>query len=85
VILDEASSRLDPATEALLERALDRLLEGRTAIIIAHRLATLARADDILILDDGRILDYGPRERLAADPQSRFAQLWRARLGEVLV
>lgn len=52
VILDEASSRLDPATEALLERAVDRLLAGRTAIIIAHRLHTVARADQILRLEE---------------------------------
>ena len=85
VILDEPSSRLDPATEALLERALDRLLEGRTAVIIAHRLATVERADDILILEDGRIVEHGPRERLAADPNSRFAELRRTGFGEVLV
>ncbi|MCB1247641.1 MAG: ABC transporter ATP-binding protein, partial [Acidimicrobiia bacterium] len=54
VVLDEASSRLDPATERLLERAVDHLLEDRTAILIAHRLATVTRADDIVILDDGR-------------------------------
>ena len=84
VILDEASSRLDPATEALLERALDLLLAGRTAIVIAHRLATIERADDILILEDGRVAEYGPRRRLAADPRSRFAALRRAGLGEVL-
>ena len=53
MILDEASSRLDPATERLIERAVDRLLAGRTAIIIAHRLATVQRADDILILEAG--------------------------------
>jgi ABC-type multidrug transport system fused ATPase/permease subunit len=85
VILDEASSRLDPATEALLERAVGKLLEGRTAIIIAHRLATVERADDILILEDGRILEHGPRERLAADPNSKFAEFQRRGLGEVLV
>jgi len=84
VILDEASSRLDPATEALLEQAMDKLLAGRTAVIIAHRLGTVRRADDILILETGRILEQGPRERLAADPSSRFAQLLSAGLGEVL-
>jgi ABC-type multidrug transport system fused ATPase/permease subunit len=84
VILDEASSRLDPATEALLGRALARLLDGRTAVIIAHRLATVERADDILILQDGRVLEHGPRKLLAADPRSRFAELRRAGLQEVL-
>jgi ATP-binding cassette subfamily B protein len=84
VILDEASSRLDPATEALLSRATDRLLANRTGVIIAHRLATVQRADEILILDDGRIAEHGPRAALAADPESRFARLLRAGLEEVL-
>jgi len=84
VILDEASSRLDPATEKLLEGAIDRLLEGRTAIIIAHRLATVQRANEILILEDGRVLESGPRERLAADPSSHLSHLLRTGLQEVL-
>ncbi len=84
VILDEASSRLDPATERRIEAALDRLLRGRTAIIVAHRLASVERADDILILDDGRILEYGARAALAADPDSHFARLLRAGPRELL-
>lgn len=80
VVLDEASSRLDPATEHRIEHAVDRLLRGRTAIVIAHRLGTVRRADDILILDHGRVCEYGPRAALAADPASRFAQLQRAGL-----
>ena len=85
VVLDEASSRLDPATEQLIERAVDRLLRGRTAIIVAHRLSTVQRADKILILEGGRILEAGPREALAADPDSHFAGLLRTGLEEVLV
>jgi ABC-type multidrug transport system fused ATPase/permease subunit len=77
VILDEASSRLDPATEQLLERAIDRLLANRTGIIIAHRLATVQRADRILLLDRGRVAEFGERVALAADPTSHFAQLLR--------
>ena len=61
VILDEASSRLDPATERKIERAMDTLLQGRSAIVIAHRLHTVQRADDILILDNGRVAEYGKR------------------------
>lgn len=80
VILDEASSRLDPATERLIEHAIDRLLLGRTAIIVAHRLATVQRADTVLILDGGRITEYGDREALAQDPSSRFAALQRTGL-----
>jgi ATP-binding cassette subfamily B protein len=85
VVLDEASSRLDPATEQRIERAVDTLLRGRTALIIAHHLDTVQRADDILILQDGRILEYGPRRALAAQPDSRFAQLLRTGMQEVLV
>jgi len=84
VILDEASSRLDPATENRLERAIDRLIAGRTAIIIAHRLHTVQRADEILILEDGRVSEHGERQRLAADPNSRFYHLLQTGLEEVL-
>jgi ATP-binding cassette, subfamily B, bacterial len=84
VILDEASSRLDPATERLLERAIDRLLAGRTAIIIAHRLGTVQRADEIMILDGGQVAENGPREQLAGAEGSRFAQLLQTGLEEVL-
>ena len=84
VILDEASSRLDPATEQRLERAIDKLLENRTAIIIAHRLGTLHRADEIMILESGQVGEYGERHALAADSGSRFYQLLQTGLEEVL-
>lgn len=77
LILDEASSRLDPESERLLERALDTLLQNRTGIIIAHRLETVHRADDILILEHGRIVEHGERLSLLNNPHSRFAQLLR--------
>jgi len=85
VILDEASSRLDPATEQLIEHAIDRLLQNRTAIIIAHRLGTLHRTGQIMILEDGRVVEQGNRARLAADPEARFHGLLRTGLEEVLV
>jgi len=85
VILDEASSRLDPATEHLIERAVDRLTQNRTAIVIAHRLGTVERADDIMILEDGHIREYGEREALARDPSSRFYSLLQTGMEEVLV
>jgi len=83
VILDEASSRLDPATERMVHTALGRLLDGRTGIIVAHRLDTVAYADDILVLEDGQVREYGPRRALAADPTSRFATLLRVAAEEV--
>jgi ATP-binding cassette, subfamily B, bacterial len=85
VILDEASSRLDPVSERLIERAIGELLHGRTGIIIAHRLATVLRADDILILEDGRVREYGELAVLRNDPSSRFAELLRTGMEEVLV
>ena len=83
-MLDEASSRLDPHTEQLLERAVDRLLAGRTGIVIAHRLATVERSDSIVILDGGVVVEAGRRGDLAGDPGSRFARLLGAGLPEVL-
>ncbi|WP_202914563.1 ABC transporter ATP-binding protein [Paenibacillus antri] len=84
VILDEASSRLDPATEQKLEAAVGKLLERRTCIIIAHRLATVQRADRILILENGCVAEYGDRAALAADPGSRFSRMLKTGLEEVL-
>jgi ABC-type multidrug transport system fused ATPase/permease subunit len=84
VILDEASARLDPATEALLTTAMERLFAGRSAIVIAHRLQTVLRADQILILEQGRIAEYGSRAALQADPQSMFSRLLRLGLAEVI-
>ncbi|WP_166245058.1 ABC transporter ATP-binding protein [Paenibacillus turpanensis] len=84
IIMDEASSRLDPATEQLIEQAITKLLAGRTCIIIAHRLGTVQRADEILILEDGRMIEYGDRAALAADRGSRFSRMLTAGLEEVL-
>jgi ATP-binding cassette, subfamily B, bacterial len=83
VVLDEASSRLDPHTEALLEDAIDRLLADRTGIVIAHRLRTIERVDEVLLLDGGMVVEHGDRMALAADPTSRFADLLRTGLPEV--
>lgn len=85
IILDEASSRLDPATEFLIERAIDKLLHNRSAIIVAHRLKTVQRADEIMILENGRIKEHDQRETLANDPNSHFAQLLKTGLEEILV
>lgn len=75
VILDEASSRLDSKTEQYLEVAIDKLLTGRTAIIIAHRLQTLQRVNQILMLDNGRIIEYGSYQDLINNSASHFSQL----------
>ena len=75
LVLDEATSNIDRPTEVLIERALDRLLHGRTSIIIAHRLSTVRRADEILVVENGQIIQRGSeQELLAADgPFRRLA------------
>lgn len=80
IILDEASSRLDPATEEKLDRAVRKLLRGRTAILIAHRLSTLRHVDRILVMDGGRIAENGLQGDLLEDPDSRYSRLLRQSL-----
>jgi len=75
VVLDEPSSRLDAATESMLQLAVDSLMEHCTGVIIAHRLATLEQVDKILVLGDGQILEFGDRKELASRPDSHYARL----------
>lgn len=75
VIMDEASSRLDPATERMVDDVVHRLLAGRTAIVIAHHLGTLDTVDDIAVMEAGRIVEYGPRELLAESLGPYFGAL----------
>ncbi|MCP4752909.1 MAG: ABC transporter ATP-binding protein, partial [Proteobacteria bacterium] len=74
IVLDEATSNLDLASESKIERALDVLLEGRTAVIIAHRLSTAVRADRIAVFQDGRIVELGPHRELLAR-NGKYAQM----------
>ena len=77
VVLDEASSKLDPITERAMGTALDELLTGRTAMVIAHRLDTLRRVDTVMVLDNGRVKEYGRRAELEANPDSHLSALLR--------
>ncbi|NYG55093.1 ATP-binding cassette domain-containing protein [Nocardioides perillae] len=77
VVLDEATARMDPLTEALVVRAADRLLQGRTGVLVAHRLSTTARADQVAVLEAGRVVEHGPRAELAAGT-GRFRALLEA-------
>ena len=64
LILDEATAHLDSESEVAVQRALDTALEGRTAIVIAHRLSTIRAADQILVVDGGRVVERGTHEQL---------------------
>ena len=77
LILDEATSSLDLATERMVERALDVLLEGRTAILIAHRLNTAMRADRIAVVENGALAEVGTHEELIAR-NGRYAEMFTA-------
>lgn len=75
ILLDEASSRVDPATEERVTRAIDRLVRGRTAVVIAHRLSTVERMDEILVLDAGLVAEHGSQQELRDTAHSRYARL----------
>jgi ATP-binding cassette subfamily B protein len=81
LILDEATSSLDSRTEAQVQAALEDAAQGRTTIVVAHRLSTIAQADQILVLKDGRIVERGRHSELVARG-GEYAELWRRQAEE---
>ncbi|MCC3318167.1 ABC transporter ATP-binding protein [Nocardia africana] len=81
VILDEATASLDSTSEAAVQEALTEALEGRTALVIAHRLSTIRNADEILVIEDGRIVERGSHAQLLAE-QGRYAELYRTQFAD---
>jgi ATP-binding cassette, subfamily B, bacterial len=84
LVLDEATSSVDPATEVRLQHALDALTRGRTTVAIAHRLSTAEAADDVIVVDKGRVVARGPHAELVGDPDSVYGRLhasWLAQVG----
>jgi ABC-type multidrug transport system fused ATPase/permease subunit len=76
LVLDEATSAVDPATEVRLQRTLDAVTRGRTTIAIAHRLSTAEGADEVIVVDAGRVVQRGPHATLLAEPESVYAKLY---------
>ncbi|MFW0796220.1 ABC transporter ATP-binding protein [Gordonia sp. CPCC 205515] len=77
VVLDEPTSAADPESEAAVTHALSRLMSGRTVLVVAHRLASIAASDEIVVLEDGQVVENGHRDDLLA-AEGRFAQMWHA-------
>ena len=78
LILDEATSALDNATEILIQKALDDLTKGRTTLVVAHRLSTIKNADEIYVIEDGRIIEHGPHSELLKDENGAYSKLYKA-------
>jgi ABC-type multidrug transport system fused ATPase/permease subunit len=76
LVLDEATSAVDPATEVRLQRTLDAVTRGRTTVAIAHRLSTAQGADEVIVVDRGRVVQRGPHERLVIEPDSIYGRLY---------
>ncbi|MBX9861799.1 MAG: ABC transporter ATP-binding protein/permease [Hyphomicrobium sp.] len=83
LILDEATSSLDSDSEQLIQAAIARLLKGRTAIVIAHRLSTVRALDRILVFDQGRIVEEGPHGALMRNPNGRYRHLFEQQAGDL--
>ncbi len=81
LILDEATSSLDSVTEVQIQAAIEELMEGRTTILIAHRLSTIRSVDRILVFRDGRIIEQGTHEELAAMPGGHYRELYVTQTG----
>jgi ATP-binding cassette subfamily B protein len=84
VVLDEATAHLDSESEVAVQRALDAALEGRTSLVIAHRLSTVRQADQILVVDDGRIVQRGTHASLLTEG-GLYADLYRTQFVDDLV
>ena len=83
LVLDEATSSLDSETEELIQNAMDRLMEGRTTIVVAHRFSTIRRMDRILVFEDGRIVEEGSHAELMAKKGGRFRALHAVQLAGI--
>ncbi|MGW3198582.1 ABC transporter ATP-binding protein [Streptomyces sp. NPDC001118] len=78
VLLDEPTAALDSTSERVVQAAIDRLVDGKTVVVVAHRLSTVVGADQILVVEDGRVTQRGTHTDLLAEPDGRYARMWAA-------
>jgi ATP-binding cassette, subfamily B, bacterial len=76
LVLDEATSAVDPATEVRLQHAMEAVTRGRTTVAIAHRLSTAQAADEVVVVDGGELVQRGPHAELVTDPDSVYGRLY---------
>ena len=79
VLLDEATASVDPENEILIQKAIDLLVESKTLIIIAHQLSTITKADQILVIDEGKIAAQGKHDELITNTDGLYRRLWNSR------
>ncbi|MFN2121950.1 MAG: ABC transporter, partial [Candidatus Promineifilaceae bacterium] len=84
LVLDEATSSVDNETEVAIQRSMERIIIGRTTIVIAHRLSTVRNADMIYVMENGKIIEWGGHDDLL-DVDGVYASLWRVQTGAALV
>ena len=85
LIMDEATSSLDSDSEQAIQRAMDKILEGRTSFVVAHRLSTIKNADQIILLDKGYIQERGTHDELMAIPNGRYRELYTKHMGKGVI
>jgi ATP-binding cassette subfamily B protein len=83
LILDEATSSIDPETESVIQYAIEKLIDKRTSIIIAHRLSTIRHADNIMVLDKGKIMEFGPHEKLLEIENGHYRELYEMQFMQI--
>ena len=85
MVLDEATSSIDTDSELLIQKAIDKITKNRTSIIIAHRLSTIMKADNIIVMDKGKIVEVGKHDELLKNKKGFYNKLYEAQLKKEII